>query len=203
MIGHVDPAALGDPFVRLAERGGLFAMATTLVVILAAFLLAAGMQVSGALDLLIGRLLAAAQTVFRLIAATMAAGVTMIAVTSHQGVTALVIGGLFRDAYDRMGLARENLSRSLEDAVTITEPLMPWTVSGVFMAGTLGVPTVVYGPWAVFCYAGPCVSLVIAALYRRTGYGIRRGEGAKPDSDPSDWRAGGSRNPDPADGVLP
>lgn len=174
MIGHVDPASLGAPFRRLAERGGLYSMATTLVVIIAAFLLAAAMQVSGALDLLIGRLLSAARSVFRLIAATMIAATTMIAVTSHQGVTALVIGGLFRDAYDRMGLARENLSRSLEDAATITEPLMPWTVSGAFMAGTLGVPTTVYGPWAVFCYAGPGIALLIAGLYRRTGYGIRR-----------------------------
>ena len=53
---------------------------------------------------------------------------------------------------------------------------MPWTVSAVFMATTLGVPTLAYAPWAVFCYGGPTFSLLIAALYRRTGYGIRRAE---------------------------
>ncbi|HJQ61562.1 MAG TPA: Na+/H+ antiporter NhaC family protein, partial [Burkholderiales bacterium] len=93
--------------------------------------------------------------------------------TSHQGVTALVIGGLFRGAYLERGLAPENLSRALEDSVTITEPLMPWTVSGVFMATTLGISTLSYAPWAVFCYSGPLISLAIAALYRRTGYGIK------------------------------
>lgn len=173
MIAGVDPATLGAPFRRLAERGGLYSMAATLIVILAAFLLAACMEVSGALDLLIGRLLAAVRSVLGLIAATMTAGLTMIAVTSHQGVTALVIGGLFRAAYDERGLARENLSRTIEDSTTITEPLMPWTVSGVFMASTLGVATIDYAPWAVFCYTGPVFSLVIAALYRRTGFGIR------------------------------
>ena len=71
------------------------------------------------------------------------------------------------------GLAPENLSRSIEDSSTITEPLMPWTVSATFMATTLGVSTVSYAPWAVFCYCGPMFSLLIAALYSRTKFGIK------------------------------
>lgn len=161
-------------FLTLVQRGGLESMATTLLVIIIAFLLAAAMEISGALELLIGRLLAIATSVFRLIASTMAAGATMIALTSHGGVTALVVGGLFQPAYRERGLAPENLSRSLEDSVTITEPLMPWTVSAIFMATTLGVRTTEYAPWAVFCYGGPVFSLLIAALYRKTGFGIKR-----------------------------
>ena len=147
-------------------------MANTLVVVIAAFLLAGAMDASGSLDLLVNRMLGAVRSVFGLIAATMASGATMIALTSHGGVTALVIGGLFQGAYAERGLAPENLSRSLEDSVTITEPLMPWTVSAVFMAATLGVPTLSYAPWAVFCYGGPVFSLLIAALFRRTRFGI-------------------------------
>jgi NhaC family Na+:H+ antiporter len=170
----VDPAALGADFHRLVERGGLYSMAPTLVVILAAFLLAAGMEVSGALDLLVKHLLASARTVFRLIASTLAAGASMVALTSNTGVTSLVVGELFQQAYRDKGLAPENLSRSIEDSSTITEPLMPWTVSATFMATTLGVPTVAYAPWAVFCYCGPMFSLLIAALYSRTGFGIKQ-----------------------------
>jgi NhaC family Na+:H+ antiporter len=177
----IDAAGPGDAFTTLVARGGLYAMAPTLIVILAAFLLAGAMDVSGALDLLIGRMLDAVRSAFDLIAATMASSTTMIALTSHQGVTALVIGGLFQSAYDDRGLARVNLSRSVEDAATIVEPLLPWTVSAVFMATTLGVPTIAYAPWAIFCYGGPVFSLLIAALYARTGFGIRRREGEAPD----------------------
>jgi len=166
-------AALSGAFTGLVERGGLYAMANTLVVVISAFLLAGAMDVSGALDLLIERLLASVRSVFGLIAATMVAGATMIGLISHGGVTALVIGGLFRPAYDERGLAPENLSRSIEDSVTLTEPLMPWTVSAVFMAVTLGVPTLSYAPWAVFCYGGPLFSLLLAGLHGRTGFGIR------------------------------
>jgi NhaC family Na+:H+ antiporter len=169
-----DPATTGADFGRLVERGGLYGMANTLIVVIAAFLLAGAMSASGSLELLIEKMLAAVSSVFGLIAATMAAGATTIALTSHGGVTALVIGGLFQGAYEERELAPVNLSRSLEDSVTITEPLMPWTVSAVFMAGTLGVSTLEYAPWALFCYGGPFFSLLIAALYRRTGFGIRR-----------------------------
>ncbi|MFW6078492.1 MAG: Na+/H+ antiporter NhaC, partial [Gemmatimonadota bacterium] len=158
----VDPTALGDDFTTLVARGGLYSMANTLIIIIAAFLLAGAMDVSGALDLLVRRMLDAVDSVFGLVAATMAAGGTTIALTSHGGVTALVIGGLFQKAYEERGLAPVNLSRSLEDSVTVTEPLMPWTVSAVFMATTLGVPTLGYAPWAVFCYGGPIFSLLVA-----------------------------------------
>jgi NhaC family Na+:H+ antiporter len=171
----------GPAFLTLVQRGGLESMASTLIVVIAAFLLAAAMEASGSLALLIGRLLAGVRSVFSLIAATMAAGATMIALTSHGGVTALVIGGMFQPAYSERDLAPENLSRSLEDSVTITEPLMPWTVSAIFMATTLGVPTAQYAPWAVFCYGGPIFSLVIAATWRRTGFGIRRLAGSTPE----------------------
>ena len=172
---HAETAP-GPGFVTLVQRGGLESMAPTLVVIIAAFILAAAMEVSGALALIIARMLAAVTSVFKLIAATMTAGITMIALTSHGGVTSLVIGGLFQPAYRERKLAPENLSRSLEDSVTITEPLMPWTVSAIFMATTLGVPTIQYAPWAIFCYGGPVFSLLIAGLYRYTGYGIKREE---------------------------
>lgn len=179
----VDPGTFGPDFTTLVARGGLYSMASTLIIVLAAFLLAGAMDVSGALDLIIRRMLQAVHSAFGLIAATMAAGATTIGLTSHGGVTALVIGGLFQKAYEDRGLASVNLSRSLEDSVTVTEPLMPWTVSAVFMATTLGVPTLEYAPWAVFCYGGPLFSLLIAGLYRYTGFGLRRLE-ARPTREP-------------------
>ena len=149
-------------------------MAPTLILVLAAFLLAGAMQASGAMDLLIRRLVESVRSVFGLVAATMTAGTTMIALTSNALVTVLVVGEIFQGVYDREEMARENLSRSLEDSVTLTEPLMPWTVSALFMATTLGVPTLAYLPWALFCYTGFVFSLTLAALFRRTGIGLNR-----------------------------
>lgn len=176
-----DVASVGDGFATLVERGGLYGMSNTLILVLAAFLLAGAMQASGAMDFLIRRLVASVRSVFGLVAATMTAGATMIALTSHALVTVLVIGEIFQGAYDKEGMARENLSRSLEDSVTLTEPLMPWTVSALFMASTLGVPTIAYLPWAVFCYTGCVFSLTLAAQFGATGLGLTRSPAAQTD----------------------
>jgi len=170
----LDPASTSELFVKLLARGGLYSMTDTLLVILAAFLLAGALDVSGALDRIIAALLAAVRSTFGLIAATMGSGALLISLTSHGGVTALIVGELFQKAYAERRLAPENLSRSLEDSVTIVEPLLPWTVSAVFMATTLGVPTVDYLPWAAFCFGGPVFSLLYAATFDRTGFGIKK-----------------------------
>jgi NhaC family Na+:H+ antiporter len=167
-------ALAGDNLRNLLNRGGVMSMASTLMFIIAAFLLAATMEVSGALQSLLHALLSSVRSAFGLIAATMTAGLVMIAVTSHGGVTSLIVGGLFRKSYADRNLAPENLSRAIEDSVTVTEPLMPWTVSGLFMAGTLGVATVDLAPWAVFCFLGPVFSLLFAATFVTTGWGLKR-----------------------------
>ena len=152
---------------NLLNRGGLMSMSGTLLFIIAAFLLAAGMKVSGAIDRLLNALLGLVQSVVSLVAATMAAGAIMVAMTSHGGVTALIVGGLFRRPFAERDLEPQYLSRTIEDSVTVTEPLMPWTVSGVFMASTLGVPTLALAPWAVFCWLGPVTSLAAALFLAR------------------------------------
>ena len=50
---------------------------------------------------------------------------------------------MFGEAYERHGLSRLNLSRTLEDSATLTSPLIPWNTCGAYNAGVLGVPTVI------------------------------------------------------------
>lgn len=173
MVDSIVATESSETLGSLLNRGGVNSMAPTLIIILAAFLIAAGMDVSGGLDKLLHTMLRRARSVFSLVAATMASGATMIALTSHGGVTALIVGDLFQDAYLERGLAPENLSRSLEDSVTILEPLMPWTVSAIYMATTLGVATLDYLPWAVFCMTGWMFSLLLAATFPYTGFGLK------------------------------
>ncbi|MDH3529792.1 MAG: Na+/H+ antiporter NhaC, partial [Acidobacteriota bacterium] len=155
MAGPEAGTAIREATKSLLNRGGMASMATTLLFIISAFMMAAALEVSGATQTLLDALLKRVRSTFSLIAATMAAGATLISMTSHGGVTALIVGNLFRKSFRERELAPENLSRSIEDSVTIVEPLLPWTVSAVFMATTLGVPTFSYAPWAIFCFLGP------------------------------------------------
>ena len=57
---------------------------------------------------------------------------------------------MFRAEFARRGLDPKNLSRTLEDAGTITSVLVPWNTCGAYMASTLGVATLTYAPFCFF-----------------------------------------------------
>ncbi len=50
----------------------------------------------------------------------------------------------------------------------MTSPLVPWNTCGAYMAGTLGVATLAYLPFAFFNLLNPLVSI----LYGFTGFTI-------------------------------
>ena len=89
-------------------------------------------------------------------------------IASDQYISIVVPGRMFRAEFQRRDLHSKNLSRALEDSATITSPLVPWNTCGAFMAATLGVPVLVYLPFAVFNYVSP----VISAIYGFTGFSI-------------------------------
>lgn len=109
-------------------------------------------------------------SVGQLIAATIGTTILVTGATSDGKLALLVPAELFKDAYRRMGLDTKNLSRTIEDAGTVIEPLLPWTSAGVYMATTLGVSTLDLLPWAIQCYA----AIFFALIYGFSGIGIAR-----------------------------
>jgi NhaC family Na+:H+ antiporter len=71
---------------------------------------------------------------------------------------------MFKLEFARRGLSNLNLSRTIEDGGTITSPLIPWNTCGAYMAGTLGVATFAYLPYAFFNLIGPVVAIIYGFL---------------------------------------
>src|SRR5699024_744449 len=69
----------------------------------------------------------------------------------EQDLSILLTAETFQPQSQKVGLAEKNLSRVSEDAGTVINPLVPWSVCGVFITGVLGVPTIEYLPFAFFC----------------------------------------------------
>ena len=68
----------------------------------------------------------------------------------EQYLSILLAGETFKPVYAKLGLHPRNLSRTLEDAGTVINPLVPWSVCGVFIAKVLGVSVLSYLPYAFF-----------------------------------------------------
>lgn len=154
----------------LLARGGMLAMMDVTLLVLCAFGYAGIMKHCGLLDRVLEALLSVVKGLFGLIASTVATGIITALVTGSSYLSIIVPGELYRDAFGRKGLAAKNLSRTTEDSGTVVVPLIPWSAAGVFMAGTLAVPTLEYLPWAVMNYLG----FVFALIYGATGIGIAR-----------------------------
>jgi len=165
----VDPSSLVDAIPTLLERGGMESM-TTIFLVVCAFGFVAALTVSGALDVVMAALMKIVHTNGQLIAITVIGGLVLIAATGTSTVSFLILGGLLRTEYIRRGLEARNLGRTMEDSVTVVEPILPWTLAGVFMATALGVPTLEYAPWAILCYSG----VVFALLWGFTGFAVSK-----------------------------
>ncbi len=154
----------------LLSRGGMSGMLTTIWLILSAMIFGAVMETTQMLQRIAQTILGSVRGTGSLILATIGTSIGMNVIASDQYIAIILPGRMFRAEFKRRGLAAKNLSRTLEDAGTLTSPLIPWNTCGAFMAGTLGVPTMVYAPYAFLNLINP----VIAAIYGFTGFSIAR-----------------------------
>ncbi|HIF9493371.1 TPA: Na+/H+ antiporter NhaC [Photobacterium damselae] len=156
--------------LTLVNRGGMTSMMGVVLLVFCAFSFAGALALTGALNVLVDLLSKGIKGTASLIGATIVTTITVVCTTSDGKLALLIPSELFRDTYKRMQLDPKNLSRTIEDAGTIIEPLVPWTNAGVFMAATLGVSTLDYMPWAIQNYS----AIFFAMLWAVTGVGIAK-----------------------------
>lgn len=155
---------------KLLNRGGMTGIMSTTLLVFCAFVFAGIMSRSKCLDVVLQKILTVARSTGSLILSTVVSCLVMALTTGNSYLSILIPGEMFRDAYKERKLAAKNLSRTLEDAGTVTVPLIPWSAAGAYMAGTLGVETLEYLPWAILCYTG----FLFAIFYGYTGIGISK-----------------------------
>jgi NhaC family Na+:H+ antiporter len=152
----------------LFSRGGMDSMLTTIWLILGALSYAAIMEEAGFLERLIRPVLARARSTGRLIASVVFTAIGLNIIAGDQYVAIVMPSRIYRAEFARRGLAPRMLSRTVEDAGTVTSPLVPWNSCGAYMAGVLGVATVAYLPYCFFNLLSPIISLI----YGFTGFHI-------------------------------
>ena len=156
----------------LLSRGGMSSMLTTIWLILCALSFGSVLEHSGILLRLIQASLKAAKSTGSLITTVVLSAIGLNVIASDQYIAIVLPGKMFRAEFERRGLAPQNLSRAIEDAGTLTSPLVPWNTCGAYMAVTLGVPTLAYLPYVFLSLINPVISII----YGYTGFKIIRAE---------------------------
>jgi NhaC family Na+:H+ antiporter len=165
----------GNPAIDdLFSRGGMSSMLTTIWLVLGALSFAAIAESAGFLDRLVAPIVERAKSTGALIAAVIATAIGLNLVAGDQYVAIVMPSRVYRVVFRQRGIAPRMLSRTVEDAGTVTSPLIPWNSCGAYMAGVLGVPTAAYLPYCFFNLLSPVISLI----YGLTGFHIERIEGS-------------------------
>lgn len=151
---------------ELLTRGGMASMYGTVGIILCAMCFGGVMEKSGLLACLAAAVLRRVRSRGGLVGATLGTCMGINVVAADQYLAIVVPGRMYRGAFAQRGLAPKNLSRCLEDAGTMTSPLIPWNSCGAYMFATLGVFPLVFLPFAFLNLLNPLLSL----LYGFTGW---------------------------------
>ena len=152
-----------DPLLNeLFSSGGMQGMLGTVWLIICAMVFGGVMDAIGALKAISHAFLKWAQTTFQLIAGTAASSLTVNLTASDQYLAIVVPGKMFAQAYRDRKLAPENLSRTLEDAGTVTSVLVPWNTCGAYQSGVLGLGVAEYFFYAFFNWISPMMTLIYA-----------------------------------------
>lgn len=153
---------------QLISRGGMMSMMETQLVAFTAFSFGGIMQRTGMLQVILDKVMKFANKVWSIVFTTISVSIIMALVTGSSYLSMIIPGELLAPIYKKKGLAAKNLSRIIEESGAIIVPLIPWSMAGVYITGTIGVPTFSYLIWAVMNYT----AVVILAIFGLTGFSM-------------------------------
>ncbi len=144
----------------LLSRGGLDSMMWTVSLIMIAMSFGGTLEKTGMLNALLEKVLKLVKGTGSLVLSTVLTCFFINLTSGDQYMSLVVPGRMYREAYKERGLHPKNLSRVLEDAGTLSSPLIPWNTCGAFMLSTLGVHPFAYLPFAFLNLLNPIISVI-------------------------------------------
>ncbi|MDA0706395.1 MAG: Na+/H+ antiporter NhaC [Proteobacteria bacterium] len=154
----------------LLTRGGMQSMMWTMSLALLALSLGGILDRAGFVRVLMTGLLMRIKRTASLIASTIGAGVVANMSMGEGYLSIIFCGQIFKKSHEEDNLEKHMLSRCLEEGVTCSTSLIPWTTSGAFITGVLTKSPLEFAPWAFFNYVNPLLSIALAYM----GFGIFR-----------------------------
>ena len=149
----------------LLSKGGIMSMNWTVTLILIALAFGGLLEATRCLETILDKILSFAKTQAQMLLSALGSVFGIHIVTGDVFLAMALPGRMFAPAFRGKGIHTTALSRTMEDGGTLTAPLIPWSAGGVFVAGTLGVATIAYLPWAIACW----LSLLFDIAYAITG----------------------------------
>ena len=156
----------------LLNRGGITDMMWTFSLSFVAISLGAILEHMGFLRVLMAWCLAKIKRVGSLVTSAITSTFIANLLLGESYVSIVLNGQMFKEKFDKLGVDRKVLSRSIEEGGTLMTALIPWTTTGAFYTATLGVATLDYAQWSLLNWINPLLAMAFAwfgiAIFRTT-----------------------------------
>lgn len=150
---------------NLLSRGGLQNMMWTISLGFIALSFGGLLEKTRVLEVLLDKISSIVNNVKGLIVTHVISSIIVNLFSASQYMAIIIPGRMLIPAYKKLRLLPMICSRTCEDSATVTSPLVPWGLCGVFFTGALGVATVEYFPYVYLAFLSP----IIAIIYAFTG----------------------------------
>jgi NhaC family Na+:H+ antiporter len=155
---------------ELISTSGMAGMLNTIWLILCAMCFGAAMVASRMIDSITGVVIRFIRNRISLVSSTVGTGIFLNITTGDQFISIVLNADIYKEVYRQEGYESRLLSRTTEDAATVTSVLIPWNTCGMTQSTVLGVPTLTYLPYCFFNLLSPLMSIFIATI----GWKIRK-----------------------------
>ena len=162
--GSTNLTTSNESLTELVATRGMAGMINTVWLILCAMCFGGAMTAGGMLGSITSVFVRFVRNRLTLVSSTVFSGLFLNVATADQYISIILTGSMFGNVYKKEGYESRLLSRSTEDAVTVTSVLIPWNSCGMTQATVLNVPTLVYLPYCFFNIISPMMSILVAAI---------------------------------------
>lgn len=165
MTGYVSHT--GDKTIdTLLSKGGIASMLTSLALIIFALALGGLLIKFNIINAIIDHLAGIVKTPGRLSFATALTCIGVNLMVGEHYLAIILPGQSFLPAFDKLGLRRSIMTRILNDAGAAVNAIVPWSVSGVFIASTLQVNPLRFIPWAFFPFLVTLLVIIVGMIIK-------------------------------------
>lgn len=151
----------------ICNRGGFVFMTSNLMMLVCSLGLGGVLTRTRVLAVIVEHLSPWIRSRFSLVVATLLSSSIVIFFTGSPTVGYVISGSALGEKYDELDTDRVVLARTISDAATLQQPLVPWGASGAFVANCFGVPVAEFAPYFYVGYLMP----VFALIWGLTGIG--------------------------------
>ena len=175
-VAYYGATAVDTGYAQLNElifTSGMAGMLNTIWLILCAMCFGAAMVASGMIESITKTIVRFIRNRVGLVSSTVGTGIFLNITTGDQFISIVLTADIYKDVYKEQGYESRLLSRTTEDAATVTSVLIPWNTCGMTQSTVLGIPTLTYLPYCFFNLLSPLMTIFMAAI----GWKIKKAAG--------------------------